>query len=143
MTILYALTVARATAIALQNQCSGKEDIERIADALENLKEVLAQIHVSEAYAEHVPMTKFCDRVLWSTRGLLLHWEVTTTSLQELPVKKMPGFGKNPVWRDHASEPGEVLERSLRGSQLPAGSAGNIDRGALGLAFPLCSSVRV
>jgi len=99
MTILCALTVARATAIALQKQCGGQEDIERIADALENLKEVLAQIHVSEAYVDHVSMTKFCDRVLWSTRGLLLQWEVTTTSLQELPVKKMPALEKNPVWR--------------------------------------------
>ena len=52
-------------------------------------------------------------------------------------------LGKKSRLEDHASEPGEVLERSPRGSQLPAGSAGNIDRGALGLAFPLCSSVGV
>eukprot|EP00435_Cladocopium_sp_Y103_P012368 s1875_g3.t1 len=99
MVILCALTVARATAAALQEQCCTREDREKITDALENLKEVLASIHVNEAYADHVSMTKFCDRVLWSTRGLLLQWEVTSTSLQELPATKMPALEKNPVWK--------------------------------------------
>ena len=43
-------------------------------------------------------MTNFCHRVLWSTRGLLLQWDVTTTALQELPVEKMPALEKNQVW---------------------------------------------
>ena len=98
MSILCALTVARATATALQGQCHGKDDIARIADALENLKEVLAQIHVKDTYAHLVSMTNFCHRVLWSTRGLLLQWDVTTTALQELPVEKMPALEKNQVW---------------------------------------------
>ena len=99
MTVLCALTVARATAAALQGKCKNKASaLHDMTDALENLKEVLAQVHINETYVEHLSMTKFCDQVLWSTRGLLLQWDVTTTSLQELPAQKMPLLEKNRVW---------------------------------------------
>ena len=74
MTVLCALTVARAAAEALQAKCCTKAEIEQIAGELEVLKEVLAQVRVTDAYKEHAAMTAFCHRVLWSTRGLLLQW---------------------------------------------------------------------
>lgn len=99
MPVLCALTVARAAADALQAKCRTQLEIEKVADDLEVLKEVLAQVRVTDAYQEHAAMTAFCHRVLWSTRGLLLKWTVTGTSLQELPVPKMPALPNNGIWK--------------------------------------------
>ena len=99
MSVLCALSVARAAAAALQAQCQNQEDTEKMADHVEVLKEVLAQVHVHEKFVEQVSMSTFCHRVLWSTRGLLLGWEITeTTSLQEVPVQRVPGLEGNKTW---------------------------------------------
>ena len=68
--------------------------MEKMAEDLEVIKEVLAQVSVDKTYVQHFSMTKFCDRVLWSTRGLLLQWDIPSTSLQEVPVPHMPGLEK-------------------------------------------------
>ena len=99
MPVLCALSVARAAAEALQAKCRTKSDIGQLADDLEVLKEVLAQVYVTDKYPEHAAMTAFCHRVLFSTRGLLLDWTVTGTILQELPVPKMPALPNNGIWK--------------------------------------------
>ena len=98
MPVLCALTVAQAAAASLRAQCRNEEEMEKMAEDLEVIKEVLAQVSVDKTYVQHFSMTKFCDRVLWSTRGLLLQWDIPSTSLQEVPVPHMPGLEKNKVW---------------------------------------------
>lgn len=99
MPVLCSLTVAHAAAAALRAQCRNEDDTAKMVDDLEVLKEVLAQVRVCETYVEHASMTKFCHRVLWSTRGLLLGWELPSTSLQEVPVAHMPALEKNKIWK--------------------------------------------
>eukprot|EP00435_Cladocopium_sp_Y103_P061569 s344_g23.t1 len=99
MPLLCSLTVAQAAAAALRAKCRSREDTEKMVDDLEVLKEVLACIRVTETYMEHASMTKFCHRVLWTTRGLLLGWEIPSTSLQEVPVANMPALEQNKIWK--------------------------------------------
>ena len=98
MPVLCALTVAQAAAASLRAQCQNEEEIEKMAEDLEVIKEVLAQVSVNKTYVQHFSMTNFCSRVLWSTRGLLLQWDIPSTSLQEVPVPHMPGLERNKVW---------------------------------------------
>ena len=143
MPVLCSLTIAHAAAAALRAQCRNKDDTEKMADDLEVLKEVLAQISVCETYVEHASMTKFCHRVLWSTRGLLLGWEIPSTSLQEVPVAHMPALGKKQNLEDRASKPRSLFTWSHLEPQFLADPAGPLGGRTMGVAIPFRSPIGI
>eukprot|EP00438_Fugacium_kawagutii_P002302 Skav226061 [mRNA] locus=scaffold211:399324:399764:+ [translate_table: standard] len=68
------------------------------AEAMELLKEVLAQIRISAGFPEHREAAAFVYRLLVSIRGQLQEWPESQPLKYDGPWPKMPQPEDNPVW---------------------------------------------
>lgn len=100
MTVLCLLTIAQSIVGNLRATCVTRNDVLDMADAVENMKEVLAQIEVSPHEQDTLALKLFCQNCLAAVRGLLLDWDVSALdSLHFSTPKTMPHLEKKQVWK--------------------------------------------
>eukprot|EP00438_Fugacium_kawagutii_P032170 Skav225984 [mRNA] locus=scaffold5683:96988:98953:+ [translate_table: standard] len=82
-----------------------------VAEAMELLKEVLAQIRINADFPEHRETAAFVYRLLVSIRGQLQEWPESQPLKYDGPWPKMPQPEDNPVWE--VKHPNRKLGRAL------------------------------
>ena len=98
MVVLCALSLATNAATVLQEAAQTDAEVQDIAEAVEVMKEILSQISVNPAYKDHTAAMSFCHCCLYTLRAVLLQWTTSTTTLQAMPMAKMPKTKGNAVW---------------------------------------------
>eukprot|EP00435_Cladocopium_sp_Y103_P027279 s1575_g6.t1 len=92
------MSLATTVASVLRESAKTSAELHDVAEAVEVMKEILAQISVNPLYKDHTAAATFCHCCLYTLRALLLGWTISTTTMQTTPLAKMPKIGGNAVW---------------------------------------------
>ena len=98
MVLLCAMSLATGVASVLRQSGKTAAELQDLAEAVEVIKEILAQISVNPSYKEHTAAASFCHSCLYTLRAVLLDWSIANTAVQTLPLAKMPKIEGNAVW---------------------------------------------
>ena len=115
MVLLCAMSLVTGVASVLRQSAKTAAELRDLSEAVEVIKEILAQVSVNPSYKEHTSAASFCHCCLYTLRALLLDWSISTTAVQELPLAKMPKIENNAVWKvKHPSQ--EILLTEVKSS---------------------------
>ena len=103
MVLLCAMSLATSVAAALRESAKTEAELHGLAEAVEVMKEILAQVSVNPGYKDHTAAASFCHCCLYTLRAILLDWSISTTAVQTMPLAKMPKIEGNAVW--HVEHP--------------------------------------
>ena len=95
MVLLCAMSLATSVAAALRESAKTEAELHGLAEAVEVMKEILAQVSVNPGYKDHTAAASFCHCCLYTLRAILLDWSISTTAVQTMPLAKMPKIEGN------------------------------------------------